>query len=52
VFQGFLQAEFADVGSISSSSQRTQLPHLPLETMLDLKKGPNQLKNNHLAFII
>jgi len=46
------KAKFADGGFILGSSPFTQLPQLPLKSMLDLKKGQNQLENNHLAFLI
>jgi hypothetical protein len=47
-FCGFGQAKFTDSGSILGLSQFTQLPKLPLQMILDLKKGQNGLKNNHL----
>jgi len=41
VFHGFGQTKFADGGSIFGSNKFTQLPPLPLKTMLDFKKGQN-----------
>jgi hypothetical protein len=37
VFRGFRQAKFANGGSIFGSSQFTELPQLPLKTMLSLR---------------
>jgi len=41
LFHRFGKAKFADGGLILGSSQLTQLPQLPLKTMLDLKNGQN-----------
>jgi len=52
VFHRFGQAEFAYGGSILGLSQFTQLPQLPQKMTHNLKKGQNQLENNHLASLI
>ena len=50
-FHRFWQAKFPD-GLVLGSCQFSILPKLPLKTMLNLKSGQNQLKNNHLASLI